>query len=85
MTLTHLLSAGDLSRDEAVRILDTAEELLSVASRPIKKLPTLRGRTVVNLFFRGLDPYPDLLRGGGQAALGRRHQLLGQGLERLQG
>ncbi len=51
MTLTHLLSAGDLSRDEAVRILDTAEELLSVASRPIKKLPTLRGRTVVNLFF----------------------------------
>jgi aspartate carbamoyltransferase catalytic subunit len=51
MSLTHLLSAGDLTRDEAVRILDTAEELLSVASRPIKKLPTLRGRTVVNLFF----------------------------------
>lgn len=49
--MRHLLSAGDLSREEAVRILDTAEELLSVASRPIKKLPTLRGRTVVNLFF----------------------------------
>ncbi|MGJ9412167.1 aspartate carbamoyltransferase catalytic subunit [Aeromicrobium sp. CF4.19] len=49
--MTHLLSTGDLTRDEAVRILDTAEELLSVASRPIKKLPTLRGRTVVNLFF----------------------------------
>ncbi len=47
----HLLSAGDLSHDDAIRILDTAEELLSVASRPIKKLPTLRGRTVVNLFF----------------------------------
>ncbi len=47
----HLLSAGDLSRADAVRILDTAEELLGVASRPIKKLPTLRGRTVVNLFF----------------------------------
>jgi len=47
----HLLSAGDLTRDEAVRILDTAEELLSVAQRPIKKLPTLRGRTIVNLFF----------------------------------
>jgi aspartate carbamoyltransferase catalytic subunit len=47
----HLLSASDLSRDEAVRILDTAEELLGVAQRPIKKLPTLRGRTVVNLFF----------------------------------
>ncbi|MFH7324242.1 aspartate carbamoyltransferase catalytic subunit [Aeromicrobium sp. JJY06] len=49
--MKHLLSAGDLTRDEAVRILDTAEELLSVAQRPIKKLPTLRGRTIVNLFF----------------------------------
>jgi aspartate carbamoyltransferase catalytic subunit len=47
----HLLSAADLDRDEAVHILDTAEELLGVAQRPIKKLPTLRGRTVVNLFF----------------------------------
>ena len=47
----HLLSAGDLTRDDAIRVLDTAEELLGVASRPIKKLPTLRGRTVVNLFF----------------------------------
>lgn len=49
--MKHLLSAGDLSRDDAVAILDTAEEMLSVASRPIKKLPTLRGRTVVNLFY----------------------------------
>ncbi|WP_313407519.1 aspartate carbamoyltransferase catalytic subunit [Aeromicrobium sp.] len=49
--MKHLLSAGDLSRDEATLILDTAEQLLSVAQRPIKKLPTLRGRTIVNLFF----------------------------------
>lgn len=49
--MRHLLSAGDLDHDEALTVLDTAEELLSVASRPIKKLPTLRGRTVVNLFF----------------------------------
>jgi aspartate carbamoyltransferase catalytic subunit len=47
----HLLSTGDLSRDEALGILDTAEELRALADRPIKKLPTLRGRTVVNLFF----------------------------------
>jgi aspartate carbamoyltransferase catalytic subunit len=47
----HLLSAADLSRDEALLVLDTAEELARVADRPIKKLPTLRGRTVVNLFF----------------------------------
>jgi aspartate carbamoyltransferase catalytic subunit len=47
----HLISAGDLSRSDAVLILDTAEELASLADRPIKKLPTLRGRTVVNLFY----------------------------------
>ncbi|MER5970863.1 aspartate carbamoyltransferase catalytic subunit [Streptomyces sp. NPDC001922] len=47
----HLVSAADLSRDDAVLILDTAEEMARVADRPIKKLPTLRGRTVVNLFF----------------------------------
>ncbi|MDO9378576.1 MAG: aspartate carbamoyltransferase catalytic subunit [Nocardioidaceae bacterium] len=49
--IRHLLSAADLTRDDALRVLDTAEELLGIASRPIKKLPTLRGRTVVNLFF----------------------------------
>ena len=47
----HLISAADLSRDDALLILDTATELASLADRPIKKLPTLRGRTVVNLFF----------------------------------
>jgi aspartate carbamoyltransferase catalytic subunit len=47
----HLISAADLSRDDAVLVLDTAEEMARVADRPIKKLPTLRGRTVVNLFF----------------------------------
>jgi len=49
--IKHLLSAGDLNKADAISILDTAEEMLSVASRPIKKLPTLRGRTVVNLFY----------------------------------
>jgi aspartate carbamoyltransferase catalytic subunit len=47
----HLISAADLTRDDAVQILDTAEEMARVADRPIKKLPTLRGRTIVNLFF----------------------------------
>ena len=49
--IRHLLSSADLSRDDALHVLDTAEELAAVADRPIKKLPTLRGRTVVNLFF----------------------------------
>jgi len=47
----HLISAADLSRADVLLILDTAEELAGLADRPIKKLPTLRGRTVVNLFY----------------------------------
>ncbi|WP_285728539.1 aspartate carbamoyltransferase catalytic subunit [Nocardiopsis sp. ATB16-24] len=49
--MRHLLSTGDLSRDEATLILDTATELAQVGDRSVKKLPTLRGRTVVNLFY----------------------------------
>jgi aspartate carbamoyltransferase catalytic subunit len=48
----HLLSAGDLDRDAALHILDTATRLdQAMAGREVRKLPTLRGRTVVNLFF----------------------------------
>ena len=48
----HLLSAGDLSRAGAELILDTAERIdQAIAGREVRKLPTLRGRTVVNLFF----------------------------------
>ncbi|CAB4947354.1 MAG: aspartate carbamoyltransferase catalytic subunit [Actinobacteria bacterium] len=47
----HLLSAADLTLDDALLVLDTAQELAQIADRPIKKLPTLRGRTVVNLFY----------------------------------
>src|SRR5881398_2620113 len=47
----HLISAADLTRADTLLILDTATELASLADRPIKKLPTLRGRTVVNLFY----------------------------------
>lgn len=49
--MKHLLSAADLSRDVAIAILDTAEGMSDVNDREIKKLPTLRGKTVVNLFF----------------------------------
>ncbi|GAA2092536.1 aspartate carbamoyltransferase catalytic subunit [Kitasatospora saccharophila] len=47
----HLVSTADLGRDDALLILDTAEELSQFSGRAVKKLPTLRGRTVVNLFF----------------------------------
>lgn len=47
----NLLSAADLSLTEINSILDIAEEMHSVQSREVKKLPTLRGRTIINLFF----------------------------------
>jgi aspartate carbamoyltransferase catalytic subunit len=49
--ITHLLSAADLDRSTATLVLDTATEMATVAGREVKKLPTLRGRTVVNLFY----------------------------------
>jgi len=48
--MKHLLSINDLNESEAIAILDTAVELARVSDAPIKKLPTLRGRTIVNLF-----------------------------------
>ena len=47
----HLLSINDLTKESAVAILDTAAQLARISDGQIKKLPTLRGRTVVNLFF----------------------------------
>jgi aspartate carbamoyltransferase catalytic subunit len=47
----HLLSTKNISRDEAILLLDIAEDMADVANREVKKLPTLRGKTVVNLFF----------------------------------
>jgi aspartate carbamoyltransferase catalytic subunit len=47
----HLLSINDLTEESAVAILDTAAQLARISDGQIKKLPTLRGRTVVNLFF----------------------------------
>jgi aspartate carbamoyltransferase catalytic subunit len=49
--MRHLLSAADLDRTQTTEILDLAEEMSLVQGRPVKKLPALRGRTVVNLFF----------------------------------
>ena len=49
--MRHLLGTQDLSRDEAVLILDTASQMAATQEREIRKLPTLRGKTVVNLFF----------------------------------
>jgi len=49
--MRHLLSTRDLAREDAIRLLDVAEDMADVQEREVKKLPTLRGKTVVNLFF----------------------------------
>ena len=85
MMITHLLSAADLDADAATLVLDTAAEM-AADGRP-------RGQEAAHAaradrgepLLRGLHPDPDLVRGGRQAAERRRHQLLRQGLQRLQG
>ena len=46
----HLLGIRDLSREEIETIIRTAESLKEISDRDIKKVPTLRGKTVVNFF-----------------------------------
>ena len=46
-----LLGTQGLSKEEILSILDTADSFKEISSRPIKKVPTLRGRTIVNMFF----------------------------------
>ncbi len=48
--MRHLLGIESLSRQEIERILDTSEAMLEISQREIKRVPTLRGRTVINLF-----------------------------------
>src|SRR5262245_4122645 len=47
----HLISIGDLTRDDVERLLATARSFARSLEREMKKLPTLRGRTVVNVFY----------------------------------
>jgi aspartate carbamoyltransferase catalytic subunit len=52
MTIRHLLSAGDLTRGEAAAILDNADRFQqALVGREVKKLPTLRGRTIITMFY----------------------------------
>jgi len=51
ITLKNILGTRDLGREDISTILDTANAFKEISTRPIKKVPTLRGRTVINLFF----------------------------------
>ena len=58
--MKHLLGIEGLSREEVERILDRAESFAEVGKRDIKKVPTLRGRTIVNLFYEASTRTLDL-------------------------
>ncbi len=47
----HLLDLDDFSREEITLVLDTAESMAEILARPISRVPTLRGKTIVNIFF----------------------------------
>ncbi len=49
--MRHLLSTRGITRDQAIQILDVAEDMADVATREVPRLPVLRGKTVVNLFY----------------------------------
>ena len=47
----HIIALRDLSKDDIELLLDTAESMREINSREIKKVPTLRGKTIINLFY----------------------------------
>ncbi len=51
LSVKHLLGTRDLSREDITTILDTADSFKEISTRQIKKVPTLRGRTIINMFF----------------------------------
>ena len=71
MAKRDLLSIDDLSRADVELLLDTAESFLPVLERDIKKVPTLRGRTIINLFYESSTRTLVELRARRQAPLGR--------------
>lgn len=48
--MRHLLGIEGMAREEILRLLDTAEAMLEISMREVKRVPTLRGKTIVNLF-----------------------------------
>ena len=51
MAKRDLLGTQGMTAEEIIEILDSAESFREIAERPVKKVPTLRGKTVINLFF----------------------------------
>ena len=62
ITMKHLLSIGDLGKDDIIGLMDEADRFReALEGRELKKLPTLRGRTIFTLLLRKLHPHPLLV------------------------
>ena len=72
-----LLDVSQLSVDEIMHLLDTAHSFHEVNRRPVKKVPTLKGKTIMLFFCGKQHPYKDIVRCRGQASF-RRHTCAGQ-------
>ena len=70
----NVLDLDDFSAEEIISVLDDTGGMVEVLRRDIKKVPTLRGRVVVTMFYGIQHAHPNLLRGSGQGAQRRRHQ-----------
>ena len=61
MRRKDLLDLQSLSADEILYLLDTAQSFREIVTRPVKKVPTLRGKSVATLFFEPSTPHPHLI------------------------
>ena len=84
-TQRHLLGLEGVPATEIIAILDTAASFKEISERDIKKVPTLRGKTVDQPLLRGQHAHPDVVRDRRQAAVGRHHQHQRVDLEHQQG
>jgi aspartate carbamoyltransferase catalytic subunit len=81
----HLLSIDDLEVDDVLTLFDTAAEMHDVQRRSVKKLPALRGRTVVNLFFEDSTRTRSSFEIAGKWLSADVINVSGQGIQRQQG
>ena len=81
----HIIDIQDLTPEDITLILDTADSFKEVNQRRIKKLPTLRGRTIVNLFLEPSTRTRTSFEIAAKAPVGRRTELLGVDLGHRQG
>ena len=69
----HVLDLDDFSVQEIEEVFQNADAMREVMNREIKKVPTLRGKTVIYAFHRGKHSHPGVFRASGQDPERRRH------------